>query len=78
MAIYGDMGAVESIECGATPMLVVVTEGQVVSEITRADMLDDWVPANCPRHVSFNPIRQIGCVSCGHAVIEYDNGIMEC
>lgn len=78
MAIYGEYGEIESIGCTAEPQAEVVSNGEVAVEIKRATILEDWVPANCPRQSLFNPQRQIGCVSCSHSLIDYENGIIEC
>lgn len=77
MAIFGEMGEIDSITCDANPHEEVVVNGEVAVEIKRATILEDWVPANCPR-VNYSPERKIGCISCSHSLIDYENGMIEC
>ncbi len=78
MAIYGEMGEVESIGCLARPTINVVAEGELVASVNGSDDLADWVPENCPRKSSFDSTKPLGCLSCGNSLIDYDNGIIDC
>jgi hypothetical protein len=78
MTIHGEYGDVKSIECTAKPMAEIVQDGALKSGIQRATVLEDWVPANCPRVANYTSERQLGCVSCSHSLIEYPGGMIEC
>ena len=78
MTIHGEYGNVKSIERTAEPRVEIVQESVLNSEIQRAKVLEDWVPANCPRVANYSSERQLGCVSCSHSLIEYPGGMIEC
>lgn len=77
MAILGELGIVNDIDCLALPKAGVIREGELMS-VPAADELESWVPANCPRREDFDESKMLGCVSCRYAQVEYNDSMVDC
>lgn len=76
VGFIGRYGAVEVINCTALPEEEVVFDGNLLI-VAPADVLEDWVPDSCPRRPNPDISGELGCLSCGHSIIKYINGVTE-
>ena len=79
MAIYGALGEVERIACTADPKTEIIGNGEVCFNLIPVEQGGRRVAENCPRNVNFDTSKELGCVSCTYAFIDYANhGIADC